>query len=319
MRNSYKNSGFTLIELLVATAISAIVLTAAFGTIGNVYFTQKRLQGSQDFYSESRFLMERVVQIARNNTIDYDRFFVEVGPGSGSGTGQCGDFFAGTNISKSYSNFNRSDPANSYETVFYWDTNDDNTPDRNLGGAKLDGSPDPCAQAFHKTSSNGVERILSGTEEILYLINGARTLRTAIKREGGQIEVQRELGADTDDDGKADEWGQPDNDCKIDTEVVLGAKILTGDIKDEFCARAHPWTAISPKAIRVTKFTFKPSPDRDPFLNFRVESAQIHPNVFLLIKTKLGNPGKFGFKATEEPQISLQTAASSRIFGNTRQ
>ena len=96
MKNFFKNPGFTLIEMLIATGISAIVLTTAFGTIGSVYFSQKRIQGAQDFYAEARFLMERVVQIARSNTIDYDRFFEKVGPEMGSGN--CENFDADQTI-----------------------------------------------------------------------------------------------------------------------------------------------------------------------------------------------------------------------------
>ncbi len=314
-----KGAGFTLIEMLIATAISAVILTVAFGTIGNVYFSQKRIRGSHDFYAESRFLMERVVQIARNNTIDYDRFFEEVGPDKND----CSAFHKDQTIKQTSVTNNRNGRiSQGYETIFYWDTNDDDIRDRNLGGADLDGNPDDCAQAFYE--KNG-EIVNTDGKEILYLINGTRTLRAAIKEESGQIMVQRQLGADTDDDGKADLWHfksrfSSNEICEIE-EPGNSEPLheILGDSSDkELCARAHDWTAISPKAIRVTGFTFKPSPDRDPFLNFRVDSAQIHPHVFLLIKTKLSNPERFGFEITEEPQISLQTAASSRIFGNTR-
>ena len=77
-----------MIEMLVASTISAIVITGLFASLGNIYFSQKKINATQSFASESRFLMERVTQLVRNNTLDYDQFFIKVGPD----TTDCVDF-----------------------------------------------------------------------------------------------------------------------------------------------------------------------------------------------------------------------------------
>lgn len=368
---TFKTSGVTLIELLVATGIAAIVMVSVMSTVGNIYFVQKKLRFSQNFYSESRILMERVSQFARNNTIDYDRYFLEVGPS----TTTCINFDARQKIGiGSWPNniVNRKDKAfvNGYPSIFYWDTNDiagGGTQDRNLGGMNVGGAVDPCAQAFS-----------GGTQPTLYLINGARTLRTTVRNKfvhetGGariepsvidtdgngkmdtaeygvahvdmdesfRVEIQRQLGADIDGDRVADIWGPGpsvtvdiDGDGTAETGVVTVdwdtagecrlyvdghfKEILGDETSDDFCAKSYDWTSISPKLMNIDHLTFHPAPDRDPFLNFRVNEAQVHPHVFISLTTNVREPNKFGYEDGDQPQMSFQTTVSSRVFGNTR-
>ena len=76
--------GFSLIEALVVTGISTIVMSSVLGVVAHQYQVQKRLALLQDFATESQFLVERITQLVRNNTIDYDRYFVEIGPENSS-------------------------------------------------------------------------------------------------------------------------------------------------------------------------------------------------------------------------------------------
>ncbi len=347
---SFKKSGVTLVELLVATGISAIVITSVMGTVGSLYFTQKKIRFTQNFYTESRILMERVAQLARNNTIDYDRYFVESGPDRAPA--ECGNDFDSKQLPASATHtVNSKDNRASlgYASIFYWDTNGDGIQDRNLGGADPTGAIDPCAQAFH------------GTQETLYLINGSRTLRTAIRNKGDysvspathdnatdyRIEVQSQLGADVDNDLIADIWGPLDKDptdgafpnyTAGDIEVVWDdalapgicglkysaggslkvTKILGDETNHDFCLKAHDWASISPKPMKIEQLQFQPSPDRDPFLNFRNKGSQIHPHVFINMKTELRDPDANGFDVSSQPTLSFQTAVSSRVFGNIR-
>ncbi len=314
----YKNSAFSIVELLVAMGIASIVITSALGTVGQIYFSQKKVIVAQDFYAESRFLMERLVQTVRNNTIDYDRYFIEVGPDPTS----CSSFDANQlpEADSSTNNTTENREILGYTNIFYWDTNGDNIPDRNLGGADLDGELDPCSQTWYEE------------QKTLRLINGARTLQTAMRKtveETGEnvdkLEIQRRLGTDTDNDGIADKWSpftswENDTTCNIYEEVEKNT--LLGEAKgvdnEDACLRAHDWTVISPDALVVTSLTFEPSPDRDPFLNFRLDESQVHPHVFISLQTKLRRPSNFGFELGKEPTLSLQTSASSRVFGDPR-
>lgn len=370
-------SGFTLLETLVATGIAAIVITSAIGVTGNIYRSQRKVQFAQDFYSESRFMMERISQITRNNTLDYDRYFIEVGPEE---SGSCSAFeenqlpqrfrSGGADALTDYDNSRSNRFILGYETIFYWDTDSDGEQDRNLGGVIPDGSDDPCTKAWE-------EKALL---QELFLINGSRNMRTAIRRnltsieefdsdqDGtpetanpdydttdpnfNKLEMQRQLGTDIDGDGKIDVWAPNSSPITVDidgdgtdetgnvlvhwddtekciiyvedgTSDFQGTEpfksILGENTSEDFCNKAHDFTAISPNALEITELTFSLSPSRDPYLNFRVDSAQIHPQVFISMTTEVRNPKLYDFETKENaPHLSFQTMVSSRVFGNSR-
>ena len=347
-----KNKGFTLIELLVATGIASIVITSALGTIGNIYMSQKKVMFAQNFYSEAQILMGRISQIVRNNTIDYDLMFAQYGP---SGVA-CANFdalqtpggvaVANNDITDSVNITNRAELG--YSNIFYWDTNSDGSQDRHLGGVIPAGTDDPCAMAWDTAETIGT----------LYLINGDRTMRTSIYRteatlDEGQVEIRRQLGADINNDGKADIWGPLDSnldgdytDVGVDKDIEVvwdsvGSQcelhydldgnsliadpaeqfVILGDkTSEDLCDRAHDYTTISPPAMDIDNLYFFPTPARDPFLNFRVEGAQVHPQAFITLKAKVRNPQRYGFGAgaVNTPTIEFQTMVSSRVYGNTR-
>jgi len=316
-----KHSGYSLIEILIAMTLSAIVITAAMQSIGSIYFSQKKIRVTQSFATETQFLMERIVQLVRTNTIDYDRYFIEVGPN----TSDCASFDedqSPTGSSQINNETNRL--ALGYETIFNWDTNDDDILDRNLGGSDFGGNPDGCTKAWDE--ANPITT--------LYLINSSRTLRMAVQKtltidpleeDFAKIEIQQQLGADTDNDGVVDLWnavGQWDvvesGVCKIANGSGTLYEILGDEASQEFCMQAHEWTPVSPGNIEIENLSFVPAPNRDPFLSFAVNEAQVHPYVSISMETKLREPSDFGMEEGELSNLSLQTMASSRIFGNIR-
>ncbi len=292
---SIKILGFSLIELLVAITIAGVVITTAVITMSGIHLSQKKISVSQDFYSESRFLMEKIVREVRNNTLDYDAYCEN----------PLGSFTCATPY---VSNF--------YKAV--------GGKTRNMGGMTADG----------QSVSTDTKAWDEGTAQtVLYLINRDRTIRTALRRtldaqasdNYQKLEMLRQLGADKDGDGDADIWNGSAqmNDvnsvptCQIQ-EGGTWYTILGDATNEDFCSQSHDWTIISPDQIQVTDLTFEPSPNRDPFLSFRVESAQVHPHVFIALHTTLRDSENFGIPASETPNVLLQTTASSRVYGNTR-
>lgn len=331
--------GFTLLETLIATGIAAVIITSALSIVASIYFSQKRIQFSQDFFAEARFLMERIAQITRNNTIDFDRYFVEYGP-----PGTCSGFNADQLPAGYVNTTNDRDNRNTlgYSTIFYWDTNGDDTQDRNLGGVNPTGNTvDPCTQAWDNTS------VLS----VLYLINSSRTLRTEVRHLTGgsdlKVALVRQLAADTDGDGEANVWGPYDNDGDgvyeaADGDIELrwsGSEcqiiydengdntyadpteyfpVMGDSTSEEWCDQAHVQEDISPVALQVNQLQFEPNPVYDPYLAFRNNGAQVHPQVFINMDLELRNPDRYGFEVGSEPVINFQTAVSSRVFGDIR-
>lgn len=347
--NSRRNTkfnigGFTLLETLIATGIASVIITSALSVVASIYFSQKKVQFSHDFYAESRFLMERISQVTRNNTIDYDRYFVEYGPTNvdcptGFRTGSGGQTPLG------HTNTSPTDKANraalGYSTIFYWDTNSDSIPDRNLGGMVLNGSTeDDCTKAFSETQD--ISR--------LFLVNSGRTMRVEIRHDGTpdyKVSMSRQLGADTNGDGATDTWGPFDanDDGDIDAsdldigiewtgaecQLLVNANadsdfddanerfpVLGNATTESWCDQAHIMQNISPVALQLEGLSFTPVPVYDPYLAFRNDKAQVHPQVFINLDVSLRNPDRYGFDGANVPGLSFQTLVSSRVFGNIR-
>lgn len=363
-----------MVELLVAMTISIIVIGATLSSIGTIYYGQKRLRISQDFYKEVKFIKQRLVDLSRDNTIDYDRYFLALGPDPD----KCEEFHpnqqpfisVGSNddchsetdtpISSTKCNNDADNRAKlGYETIFYWDTNADNQPDRNMGGLVFESGSTPiadnCTQAFYEQSNNLIIDFADTEMPALFLINRDREIRRAFRRSTyealvqgsnttlGRIELQTQLGADTDDDGVIDIWGPLDDDedglpdvgdtflewytsgsteyCRMGVKESSSASPVYYDIvgnitNREFCEQAHDWVPMSIRNINIEALDLKVTPDRDPYLAFRNNAIQIHPRTTIRMTSSLTDPVAFGFD--QDITITAQTTVSSRIFGNTR-
>lgn len=338
-RLTWSSGGFTLLETLVATGIASIIITSALSIVASIYFSQKKVQFSHDFFAEARFLMERISQTARNNTIDYDRYFVEYGPGV-----TCSAFDSRQIPNPSLANNTKANRAElGYANVFYWDTDPspDGIQDRNLGGKVTNGSSnDPCTRAFDETAD--IDR--------LFLINSARNMRIEIRHDADpefKVSMSRQLGADTDGDGEVDTWGPLDfngdgdieasdldigiqwtgTECQLLINVNTDADfndaneaipVMGDSVTESWCDQAYLMQEISPVALQVDDLSFQPSPAFDPYLAFRNDTAQVHPQAFINLNLSLRNPGRYGFDTGNIPTLNFQTMVSSRVFGNIR-
>jgi len=120
---------------------------------------------------------------------------------------------------------------------------------------------------------------------------------------------------DTNGDAVADNWGVGtwgSAKCK-----VAGNEVLGDSGSQDFCLQSHNWKAVSPSLIEVTWLEFRSMPNRDPYLAFRVENAQMHPAVSISFSAKFKNASQFGFSTV--PELTLQTFVSSRVYGNIRE
>jgi hypothetical protein len=177
-----------------------------------------------------------------------------------------------------------------------------------------DDAIDPCSEAWQ------------GTIDSLFLINKERTERTALKLNATRLQKQRLLGVDTTNNGESDSWGfatewdDLNTLCTVFTDQTKGTEIgsALGVVDEKTCMRGHDWTNISPEAIEIVEFEFLPAPNRDPYLNYRIDSAQVQPNVFLRLHTELRRPSDFGIRSDETIELIQQTMASSRVFGDPR-
>lgn len=278
MTTKQKKSGFTLLELLVAMTIFAGIFISVLALVGNLQFTQKKIVVANDFYDESRLMMERVVQLVRNNTIDYDRYY-EMKCRTSGVSGDC----------------NKSYKENFYSEV--------GGKDRNLGVG-----PNAFSGAQEKLYLINAERTVRTEIEIddnghSGPVDGLR-MRTL-------------LGFDTDNDGEVDLWSDSTSwflgTCSNDSEA--GGSRSSNKV---FCNRAHGWKQISPNQIQITNSSFIIGPTKDPYLAFKYDDAQIQPFVKMAFNITMRDESAYGFDTDEKPEIYLQTSASSRVYGSSR-
>lgn len=299
-----RKKAFSLLELMVALALFSVVFLSVFSMLSNLHITQKKIQVANDFYDESRILMDRLVQLSRNNTIDYDRYYCRTqDPDLSDSDCQC-----------LYMNTTDSDCANSedeleerlYEYAFLQDIG---SKKRNLGGMDPEwNNGDEDTNAFDGNAQ---------TE--LYLINADRTVRTAIRVSNQKVETQTYLGIDRNGDKTVDEWGLAVWNDGSDNRCEVTGVSVEGDFTDPaFCAQAHDWTSITPSSLNVTQSSFFVSPNKDPYLAFADDDVQIQPFVRFFLTFQRDNSQGLRFPDDNIPEISFQTTASSRVLGSPR-
>lgn len=303
---------------MFAATIAGVVFTLALGVVNHLSLQQSKVERAQRFYSEGRILMDRISVFARNQTIDYDRYWKDfVGDTEGVG---CLNFLQG------HENFfGIPDEKLLYPDGFYIDAQDLGESggvgilDTFRGGVDGSGNESSCTQAIHDLDGDGLLTQL-------YLINNTRTQRTTITFDsvGGLVELQRELGADTDNDGVVDLWSSEpaidinDGLCKID-DGFGNLKIIKGDFASEsFCRTAHDSISITPDFIQVLDLRFMVSPDRDPYLAYELPDKRIQPHAIIKMDLQFRDAQEQGYSLNQVPRINLQTSSTSRVYGNTR-
>ena len=213
-----KKKGFTLIELLAGMTLMVIFMGFVFQFTQTLQLGEKKLRISKDFQGETRFLLDKLISVTRSNTIDYDRYFREIGPDDtacayfddlqlpvltsntdpcnsqkNNGTGNCeNDATDGADNRKKFS----------YPDIFYWDTNNDKVPDRQFGGLLKNSDVDDCTIAFTAEEIDDGDNALNsgdlfnGLNSTLFLINSDRDKRFAFRL----MEYEEDCDNDPTDD-----------------------------------------------------------------------------------------------------------------------
>ncbi len=310
--------GFTLVELLVAIGIGSVVIITATAAVMQVTQIQKRLQVSQNFHEATRLLVERLSQDLRHQTIDYQQYWLQTQDPSNA---------SGPWVTSGCSSRSGMPPTPRYLDSFLWDTNNNNTPDRQLGGLTLGGTPDPCSLALS-----------SPTQSTLHLTNGTHTLRTRYTFTAptvgppatpGTLSRQQFAALDTSGDGQADtwattlQWDTVNSLCKGQNPADSSYKTIL-DFRhktDESWCRSFVGTptVISPDSLSLTALSFTLHPARDPYLSYQLDTTQLQPFVQLQLTTQLLDADQWGFDPTTPPTLDVQTTVTSRLYGSPYQ
>jgi hypothetical protein len=320
-----KSIGMTLAELLVGAAIFSILMGAATSAGIMVFQGKTKIEYTNELYSETQFLMERLIREVRVNTIDYAEYFsrnlrnIDIAKGA---------YSEKAGLSSNEENYGENPGL--YEMFFYYipDStlpkndvsesnfswkNEDRNRDVNLGifntGAN---SENDYAVEDYTLPSAEYFSSLGDTEEVegLYLISGDGKTKTVFRHafiektdtidESGQIEMLKMILVKNASEKY--EW------------------VNHSDFPDKNDGKKG-FISITPPNIVVSKFNFILSPFDDPHKAFAKPvsddgvTVKIQPHVILQMSCKLAEKNA---RATlgQNNEFSLQSSAVSRIYHN---
>lgn len=302
--------GFTLVEIVVAAVILVMLITFASGVYSNFYHSYRNLRASNTVYQEGRFVMERIVQEIRNQTVDYEEYFDKSSAELGT-PDTYGDNFC---------NYSRQFYSSGTDRKF--GTRDDkNTGVRTRDPNNLTATPPPA--------------INRNLQRELYLIDGSGSKRTYFKRivgrdslgsAVGQVAMLKLIGKDYGLDHRAADAltnkDEGEGDSFIDTWVCdegFTCNVLNGVqvIKDS------SFINITPNNLDVTDLAFIIAPLEDPRKGYNINSIQLQSNVTVNIQIQPNVTVKLTLRASKKiatpikgntPDITLESTVSSRVY-----
>lgn len=327
--------GYTLVEVIVAIGIFSLMLTITSIVTVNFYNTQKKERIRNLLIEESQFLMNRVANTIRNNTISYSAYYSN-NKEELTGTIVYGDepkeyeerFFYlptceegevhGDNTGPDGIECDREDPNAFNEGYFNTYADKERAP-------SIGDNDDPSESALQQiTDANNT----AGYEQReLYLVNSDGTERTILKRIGNGIDDNEDGNIDEDED---DYWNGGDGGERLGILQIVAHDDLDSDGELDFVTESENFQAdgdtdietediipISPLTIDIVDLQFFIAPLDDPRKAFAEtgKDVQIQPHVTILMKTRPGK--KYLQQIPGEPfDISIQTTVTSRTLTN---
>ncbi len=321
--------GASLVELLVGAGIFVMLMTISASTGIMMYKGKAKIQYTNTLYSETRFLMERMINDVRINTIDYGEYFSQNLQNT-----EEGEYSLKHNLSSTPGKYGENPGL--YEMFFYYipasDTeNKNNVSSNDFSWRQEDRDADVSIGIFNtgadSDTSNDVPGEftlpqntflyeISGTDPVmgLFLISGdgkTKTIyryRTENSGTRGIIEMAKmklvDTDSDTTDDIVKNEW------TDFYTSYTAGNTVENAQ-----------FISVTPPSLSVTKFSFTLAPLDDPQkafakpINNQGQTVQIQPHVILNISAQLIDEKARGILG-QNTEFSLQSAAASRIFHN---
>lgn len=345
--------GFTIIEVVIATAIFALASAVVSVAFVQTIRTQKRIVLENTLFEDSRFVMERMINLVKGNTIDFEEYYNQLVHSRAVGDLQYGKYYG------------------EYGKLFYNPGSDDEygalcndgvtrvphrgippagcvilqtTVDENTGQTPFLPSPEDQDPGFDNSQyvetasafcSDGVLGAncdpLMLTEmrrqPQLYLINATGTLKTMLVREkvGNDPEEYalgfvRLEGVDSDD---ADDIPE-DFSCTSDFNCTGGVDAEEGkfpfaDDWGEYAdgeILANDFVPISPERVTIKDLRFYMSPPDDSFKAFSENTAdiQIQPHVTIVMTVALREEFTKQSPGGQGFEITLQTTVSSGVY-----
>ncbi|QQR83894.1 prepilin-type N-terminal cleavage/methylation domain-containing protein [Candidatus Peregrinibacteria bacterium] len=313
-----KNRGFSLAELLIALTLLAVVIGSSATLYRHFFNSFGTTSAANAVYEEARFMMERMVQAARMNTLDYEEYFNQVVYPPVADPNPPNHLIS--TYGQNYCN---------YHQQFY--------------GAGLDGQINTRDDESMGTRSTATYPSPSRMQKELYLINQKGDHRMFFKRVSeivngvtvGKVALVELVGLDDgidhlsaaggcardagEDDGYIDTWVcDPNFDCPSTVPVTCASNAAfnstIGLIRDEEDNRSNSsFVDITPDSLDVVDLSFIITPTEDPHKAYNDPALQIQPHVTIKLTVRANPTIANSFDSTN-PTITLMTTATSRLY-----
>lgn len=328
----------TLIELIVAISIFMVASVLASQAVIYIYGSTNKAKLHQELYDDTRFVMERIVKEVRENTIDYEEYWskqvladADYGKNYGEYAKQFidpGETTAGFEdelgtlcIDKQTDNETGSKaPCPEGERIYGPSVDEDmgrnprdaiSADDMELENALCDDTGSDCTDPTLRK------------QEELYLINGAGTKKTILKRIANDY--------DDDDNATVDDGSAEDTGLEFIGMLKMDGKDTRpslGQVGDGYDGIADDWinaddfsdfVSIVPPHIEITNLEFYIAPLEDPWKAYNEESpeVQIQPYVIIQMTARASSKRMRGVSGVA-PELTLQTAVSTRVLNGIK-
>lgn len=313
-----KAKGMSLIELLVGAGIFVMLMAISSSAGLMIYKGKAKIQYTNELYSETRFMMERMIRDVRVNTIDYYEYFSQnlqdssysEKNGLSSTAGLYGEnpglyelfFYFIPNSDQAKNEVRNSD--------FSWDNNDRSS-DINIGVFNT---------AADKDSSNDSTEYTLSQSEFSYNIGDINPTMGLffLSSDGYTKTIYRYK---TEDIGGENERGFIEIATMKLTNTASAPSVKNEWIHQYEDTNGYNFISITPPTLSVTNFSFILSPRDDPKKSFAKAvdddgvTVQIQPHVVLKISAQLSAQNARRIMG-ENNEFTIQSSASSRIFHN---
>lgn len=332
------NSGLTFLEFIIATAIFSIAAVIAARSFVLISASTNKAVLSQQLYDDSRYVMERLVKIVREGTIDYEEYWnasIETPVGSdpvyGANYGNYAKQFIDPGI----------DPDTGVTDEFGTECVSQDTglsssgveqlppcpPGERVAGSTIDENigrnPHDSDATFANAVCQGGASCANASHrrDELYIINGNGTKKTIIKRIANNI--------DDDRDGSTDEGDATDTAQEfIGLLQMNGSDTTTSTGKPGIDGVIDTWSndpdfadfvSITPPNIEIIDLDFYIAPLEDPFKAFDEDTSdiQMQPHVTIVMTARIAQSETIGMTGIA-PEITLQTTVTSRVLSGIR-
>lgn len=328
-----KKSGFTIAELLVVITIFTTITLISSSVYSRYSTAERKVKQENELLEETRFTMEKIVKEFREGTLDYEEYWNQANNGDDCILYSSGGTIIHEESYGTYGNCYKDYTAQFYDTPTIYTSNKLNTGQNpsdadettifqtDINAVSTTGSDDYQQDELYIINNSGNKKTL------LRLTQISKPLPTDALNTEGRLQILRlngfDLGYEDDNtsalikasfnDGIIDSW-KCSKDFTCNTILSDGTSTAPTILDNN-----DGWIDYSPSTLNITNLEFYIAPLEDPKKAYNEDSPeiQIQPHATIMITAQMSSD-KFKGLPGENPNITLQTTVSARVFNEVK-